>query len=73
MENWIKDKSVVSDKDKKALDKAKQYESIQLNNGFQWVKIDQRIKILVPCDKNWKPTTEGKKKIELFKSHLGIK
>ena len=73
MENWIKDKSVVSDKDTKALDKAKQKESIELNNGFQWIRLDQRVKILVPCDKNGKPTTEGKKKIELFKSHLGIK
>ena len=71
--NWISDTSVVSEKDKRTLERAKQNECIELENGFQWIRLDQRVKILVPCDKNGKPTADGKRKIELFKAHLGIK
>lgn len=71
--NWIHDKSAVTEKDKCVLEKAKRQEQKKIKKGYRWIKINERNKIFVPCDKKGKPTKEGERKIQLFKNALGIK
>ena len=71
--NWVNDKGAVSEKDKTALEKAKRLESHDLKNGYRWYKINERNKILVPCNEKGYPTSKGLEKIKRFKEHLGIK
>ena len=71
--NWVYDKKVVYEKDKNTLEKAKRIEAKNKKKGYQWVKINERNKIFVPCDKKGNPTKEGERKIEVLKSALGIK
>ena len=68
--NWIHNKCSVAEKDRQALEKAKKLEAKQEKSGYRWVKVNERNKVFVPCDKKGKPTKEGLRKIELFKMAL---
>lgn len=70
--NWVNDK-IVGDKDIRALEKAKTLEKRDLKNGYRWYRINERNKILIPCNEKGYPTSKGLEKIKLFKEHLGIK
>lgn len=56
----------------KALAKAKSVEQKKIRQGWRWVKISKLSKILVPCDKNGKPTAQGQKRIEAMKNNINI-
>lgn len=56
----------------KALAKAKSVEQKKIKQGWRWVKISKLSKILVPCDKNGKPTAQGQKRIEAIKNNINI-
>ena len=71
--NWVHDKSVVLEKDRIALEKAKRIEQKQKKKGYRWIKINERNSIFVPCDKKGNPTKEGLHKINMLKLSLGIK
>lgn len=68
--NWVYDKNVVTDRDLKTLEKAKQMEKEKLANGYRYVKIDNRTKALVQCDKDGNPTKEGEESIKAIKASL---
>ena len=71
--NWVHDNGVVSEKDRITLEKAKRIENKNLKKGYRWIKINERNKIFVPCDKKGNPTKEGLHKINMLKLSLGIK
>lgn len=71
--NWVHDKSVVLEKDRIALEKAKRIEQKQTKKGYRWIKINERNSIFVPCDKKGNPTKDGLHKINMLKLTLGIK
>lgn len=71
--NWVHEKGVVTEKDRIALERAKRMESKAKKKGWRWVKINERNKIFVPCDKEGNPTKDGLGRIKIFKEHLGIK
>ncbi len=60
------------DKANKALAKAKSIEQKKIRQGWRWVRISKLSKILVPCDKNGKPTKEGQKRIDTVKNNINI-
>lgn len=60
------------DKANKALARAKNIEQKKIRQGWRWVKISKLSKILVPCDKNGKPTAQGQKRIEAIKNNINI-
>jgi len=51
------------DRASRALLKAKKIEEQRIKDGWQYVQVASNLKILVPCDKNGKPTQEGLKKL----------
>jgi hypothetical protein len=52
------------DKAKKALSKARKLEEKRLSHGWRYIFATPHIQILVPCDKNGKPTAEGQRRID---------
>lgn len=56
--------------DAKLLENAKKRERLMIKNGWRWKKINGRISVLVPCDKNGNPTEQGLKIIKKQKSLL---
>ena len=71
-ENWIKNNETVGEKDIAAAEKANKVEKKKLKNGWQWVKIFDTLKILVPF-KNGKPTAEGQAMIDHMKAKFYVK
>lgn len=67
--NWATLKSTVTDNDVKALARAKRMEKTLKKEGWKWIKINPRTMILVPCDKEGKPTKKGEEMIK-FASNL---
>ena len=66
--NWSSTiKSAVTESDKKSLEAAKKYEKKKIKEGWRWVKVNERLKILVPCDKHGNPTKEGLEIIAQYK------
>ena len=55
-----------SEKDRatKALSKAKKLEGKRLSQGWRYIFATPNIQVLVPCDKNGKPTAEGQRRID---------
>lgn len=49
-----------------ALKKACDLEAKRVRKGYRWVKINNKTSILVPCDKDGKPTEEGRMKIKKY-------
>lgn len=68
--NWLHDEGVVTEKDIKALERAKKIEARLEKHGYKWVKINDRIEIFVPCDNNGNPTLEGQRRIALLKANM---
>ena len=68
MENWIYEKGMVNESDRKALEKAKKIESKNRKNGYRWIRVSPRLQIHVPCDDEGNPTPEGLRRIEILKS-----
>ena len=68
--NWVHDEGVVTEKDIKALEHAKKIEAMLEKHGYKWVKINERLEIFVPCDKNGNPTLEGQRRIALLKANM---
>lgn len=71
--NWVYNKDEVRKKDLKALSKAKVMEENDEKNGYRWIKINNRLSIHVPCDKNGNPTKIGLEKIKKLKEYERIK
>lgn len=71
--NWVHEKGVVTEKDLKALERAKRIEARLEKHGYRWIKINERLKIFVPCDKQGEPTLDGQRRIALLKANMGIK
>ena len=59
----FKEKSEI-DKATKALSKARKLEEKRLSQGWRYVFATPNTQILVPCDKNGKPTAEGQRRID---------
>ena len=68
--NWVHEEGVVTEKDIKALERAKKIEARLEKHGYKWVKINDRIEIFVPCDNNGNPTLEGQRRIALLKANM---
>ena len=71
MANWVYENKGVSDKDEKALEKAKQQEHARIKKGWKYFVINSRLKVLVP-HKHGKPTEEGQRMIQSIKDFLRI-
>lgn len=71
MANWVYENKGVSDKDEKALEKAKQQERAKIKKGWKYFVINSRLKVLVP-HKHGKPTEEGERIIQSIKDFLRI-
>lgn len=50
----------------KALLKAKAIEKKKLKDGWRYVQVTEATQLLVPCDKNGKPTKAGQEKINEY-------
>ena len=59
----FKEKSEI-DRATKALSKARKLEEKRLSQGWRYIFANPHIQILVPCDKNGKPTAEGQRRID---------
>ena len=68
--NWVHEEGVVTEKDIKALERAKKIEARLEKHGYKWVKINERLEIFVPCDNNGNPTLEGQRRIALLKANM---
>lgn len=68
--SWVHEEGVVTEKDIKALERAKKIEDSLEKHGYKWVKINERIEIFVPCDNNGNPTLEGQRRIALLKANM---
>ena len=68
--NWVHEEGVVTEKDIKALERAKKIEARLEKHGYKWVKINERREIFVPCDKNGNPTLDGQRRIALLKANM---
>lgn len=64
--NWVFDNSTVTEKDVKALEKAKKQEQRNTKKGYRYIRVTPRISLHVPCDKNGNPTKEGQRRIKLL-------
>ena len=67
---WVHEDGVVTEKAIKALERAKKIEARLEKHGYKWVKINDRLEIFVPCDKNGNPTLEGQRRIALLKANM---
>ena len=67
---WVHEEGVVTEKDIKALERAKKIEARLEKHGYKWVKINERLEIFVPCDNNGNPTLEGQRRIALLKANM---
>lgn len=56
----------------KALERAKAQEKKRLKQGWRWIRVSNLSKILVPCDKNGKPTKEGQRRIDVLRNKVNI-
>ena len=59
----FKEKSEI-DRANKALSKARKLEEKMLSQGWRYIFATPHIQVLVPCDKNGKPTAEGQRRID---------
>ena len=72
-QNWVHDTGTVKEKDRVLLEQVHKKERRDERYGFQWVRIDARTKVHVPCDKNGNPTKDGERRIRKLKDYLNIK
>ena len=69
--NWMFENPTVTEKDIKALEKAKTKERKNIKKGYRWIRISPITKIHVPCDENGNPTNEGIRRINILKKAKG--
>lgn len=66
--NWVEfEKNTAKEHGRRILDKLLKNESKKVYEGFRWLKVDDRTKVLVPCDKNGNPTEKGRRILESVK------
>lgn len=65
--NWVNETEKDIDYTERAKQKAKRLEEKRVGEGWRWIKITPRTTAFVPCDKNGKPTKDGKRIIENMK------
>ena len=70
---WAEERYAVTQAAKVAAKKGAKMERERIKQGWRWVKVGTRSKILVPCDKKGNPTQDGLQRIERIKRNLGIK
>ena len=70
---WAEERYAVTQAAKTAAKKGAKMERDRIKQGWRWVNVGRRSKILVPCDKKGNPTQEGLRRIERMKQNLGIK
>lgn len=62
--NWVNNVEKVPDATLKLLEKLAKREKKRIREGWRWIKLSQRTKVFVPCDKNGEPTEYGRRMIE---------
>ena len=70
---WAEERREVTTAAKAAAKKGAKMEKERIKQGWRWVNVGTRSKILVPCDKKGNPTQDGLRRIERLKQNLGIK
>ena len=70
---WADERRAVTQAAKAAAKKGAKIERERIKQGWRWVKVGARSKILVPCDNQGNPTQDGLQRIEKMKQNLGIK
>lgn len=69
---WAEERSTVTQAARTAIKKAKKIECENIKKGWRWIKVGTRTQILVPCDKDGKPTQDGLQRIQRLKKNLCI-
>lgn len=64
---------IVTERDRKALHRAKEREQELTKSGYRWFKLGSVNRIFVECDAEGKPTEKGQASIDKYKQYLGIK
>ena len=64
---------VVTERDRKALRKAKETEAEMTKRGYRWIPLGKVSKLFVECDEKGTPTEKGQASIDKYKQYLGIK
>ena len=67
--NWVKDSNLPSEKDYRTLKKAKLQERKKEKDGFRWIAISGRTRLLVECDEHGQPTKKGQEMINRYKAN----
>lgn len=72
LSNWANNtqKVGVTEESVGALAKAHRQERQMIRMGYRWIRVNERMTVLVPCDDNGKPTKEGERRIERMRNHL---
>lgn len=71
--NWATQKpknTLVTDSDRRNLEKAHRYEKELIRRGYRWHTVNNRTKVLIECDSKGRPTKEGLKQLERAKERL---
>lgn len=71
--NWSTLSTIVTENDRKILEKAKIRERKLIKEGWRYYKINDRIQVLVPFGGDGKPTERGREMIEIQENLCGIK
>lgn len=71
--NWSTLSTIVTENDRKILEKAKIRERKLIKEGWRYYKINDRIQVLVPFGEDGKPTERGREMIEIQEKLCGIK
>lgn len=67
------EKNIVTQAAINAVKKGRKQEEEKLKNGWKYIQVGNTTKILVPCNKDGKPTEDGIRRINKLKEILGIK
>lgn len=59
--NWVHDNNAPSEASRRTLEKVKKMEKEKIKEGWRWIKLNQRTRFLVPCDKKGEPTEDGRR------------
>ena len=70
---WAEERREITQSARRAAKRGEKQEQERIKKGWRWVQVGTRTKILVPCDKEGNPTTDGQMRIQRLKENLGIK
>lgn len=62
--NWAVNRRVITDADHRMLERAKKYERQLIKKGWVWHRLNVNTLVLVPADKDGKPTKEALERLE---------